>query len=252
MFHITYYVHRLLQAPQLKDRNVDMKLRRATLSEDAYGAVRTLLLDGARFRPGDKLSIEELSRELGVSRSPVWSAIARLEAEGLVEIAPRKGVYLIGFEPEKLRALFEVREALEGMAASLAASRMTDAEIDAAAACVEQQREALKTRRVEDYSAATLAYHNAIIAGSRNAIIARQLSSIYDQVHAICGGRKAKIGWAGRRLNVEDHAELVAALRRRDAQAAERSARSHAQRLAGGVLSDIATAAVTAPSSVQP
>src|SRR5476651_2106644 len=98
-----------------------MKLRRATLSEDAYGAVRAILLDTKRFHPGDKVSIEELARNLGVSRSPVWSAVSRLEAEGLVNVSPRKGVFLVGFEPEKLRALFEVREALECMAARLAA-----------------------------------------------------------------------------------------------------------------------------------
>jgi DNA-binding GntR family transcriptional regulator len=195
-----------------------------------------MLLDTHRFRPGDKISVEELARDLGVSRSPVWSAISRLEAEGLVDIAPRKGVFLIAFEPEKLRALFEAREALEGMAARLAAMRITKAELDEAAVHVTRQRTALRRKDVGLYSAATLAYHEAVTAAARNPVIARQLSAIYSQVHAICGGRLANIGWPGRRSNIEDHAALLEALQRRDADGAERMARERAQRLADGVL----------------
>jgi DNA-binding GntR family transcriptional regulator len=217
-----------------------MKLRRATLSEDAHGAVRAILLDTTRFRPGDKISVEQLSRDLGVSRSPVWSAISRLEAEGLVNVSPRKGVFLVGFDPQKLRALFEVREALECMAARLAAERITDAELKIAATCIARQRVALRARDVDAYSVATLAFHQTVTEGARNPVIARQLSAIYDQVHAICGGRSAKIGWPGRRLNIEDHAKFVAELLRRDVDGAERIARVHAQRLAEGVLTGLA------------
>lgn len=217
-------------------QTIGTKLRRATLSDEAYSAVRGILLGSGRYRPGDKISVEELARELGVSRSPVWSAISRLEAEGLVDVAPRKGVFLIGFEPGRLRALFEMREALEGMAARLAAERMTEAEVDAAAAHVAEQRDAMQRENIDQYSTATRAFHDAITEGARNHPIARQLSAIYDQVHAICGGRLAGIGWEGRRLNIGDHADLVEALRRRDADGAERLAREHAERLAREAL----------------
>jgi len=56
------------------------KLRRSSLSGDAYTFVRALFLSGNRYSPGDKVSVEELSRELGVSRTPLWGAIYRLEA----------------------------------------------------------------------------------------------------------------------------------------------------------------------------
>ena len=54
-----------------------LKLPRYTLSGDAYTAVRDLLLGGSRYAPGDKVSIEALSRDLGVNRSPVWMAVSR-------------------------------------------------------------------------------------------------------------------------------------------------------------------------------
>ncbi len=53
------------------------KLRRSNLSEDAYAVVRDILLNGNRYNPGDKVSVEQLSRELGVSRTPLWAAINR-------------------------------------------------------------------------------------------------------------------------------------------------------------------------------
>ena len=91
------------------------KLRRSSLSEDAYTFVRALFLKGDRYSPGDKISVEELSRELGVSRTPLWGAIYRLEAEGIVEIVPRLGVYLVDYDPKKV---IEIRRSLPEKAIS--------------------------------------------------------------------------------------------------------------------------------------
>jgi DNA-binding GntR family transcriptional regulator len=85
------------------------KLRRSSLSSDAYAFVRALFLDEDRYRAGGKVSVEALSRELGVSRTPVWGAIYRLEAEGIVEIVPRHGVYLINYDPSKAIEIYVTR-----------------------------------------------------------------------------------------------------------------------------------------------
>ena len=55
-----------------------MALIKTNLAEQAYEAIRNILLDDGRYPPGGKISVEELARELGVSRSPVWAAINRL------------------------------------------------------------------------------------------------------------------------------------------------------------------------------
>src|SRR2546421_12594 len=117
------------------------KLQRSSLSGDAYTFVRALFLSGDRYSPGDKISVEELSRELGVSRTPLWGAIYRLEAEGIVEVVPRLGVYLIKYDPKRAIEIYVAREALEGMTARLAAERITQAEISALQASIDQQRE---------------------------------------------------------------------------------------------------------------
>ena len=82
------------------------KLKRSNLSEDAYTVVRDILLNGTRYNPGDKVSVEELSRELGVSRTPLWAAINRLEAECVVEVVPRQGVYLVDYDPQRALEMY--------------------------------------------------------------------------------------------------------------------------------------------------
>ena len=212
------------------------KLRRSTLTSDAYGVVRAMLLDSSRFAPGEKLSVEMISRELGVSRSPVWSAIARLDAEGLVDVSPRQGVYLVAFDEQRLRALFETREALEGMATRLAASRMTEQELDALGSIVKQQKTLLSDRFEADFAAAALDFHERIVNGAGNPLIERQLGGIYARTNAMCRGRKSPRTTKILTNNYKDHCEILKSLRRRDGNAAEELARLHVRRLMATVL----------------
>src|SRR5476649_1336994 len=87
------------------------KLRRSSLSSDAYTFIRESFLNDKRYNPGDKISVEKLSRELGVSRTPLWGAINRLEAEGIVEVVPRMGVYLTSYDTKRMLDIFQAREA---------------------------------------------------------------------------------------------------------------------------------------------
>src|SRR5580704_3054060 len=135
------------------DAAVVKKLRRSSLSGDAYAFVRDLFTNGTRYNPGEKISVEELSREFGVSRTPLWAAINRLEAEGIVEIVPRQGVYLIHYDPERALEIYTAREALEGMAARLAASKINDRQIAALQANVAGQRNHLTKGDVDGYYA---------------------------------------------------------------------------------------------------
>ncbi|WP_315833806.1 GntR family transcriptional regulator [Bradyrhizobium prioriisuperbiae] len=214
------------------------KLRRSTLTSDAYDVVRAMLLDSGRFQPGEKLSIEMISRELGVSRSPVWSAIARLDAEGLVDVAPRQGVYLVAFDVDRLRGLFETREALEGMATRLAATRMTEAELDALGTTVRHQKTLLSERHEGDFAISALEFHERILAGARNPMIAQQLSGIYARTSAMCRGRASERTVRVLTANYRDHNEILNALRRRDMDAAEHLARLHVQRLRTTILQE--------------
>jgi DNA-binding GntR family transcriptional regulator len=209
------------------------KLSRSTLADEAYRAVRALLVDGGRHAPGDKISVEALTRELGVSRSPVWTAIARLEAEGIVEVRPRQGVFLIGFSAEKVQALFEAREALEGMAARLAAERIRPETIAALKRSLDTQRALLAADERVRYSEESQAFHGLITAAAANPVIEEQLARIYAQVAAMCTRRRtpSELG-----AHVEDHVALVEALATGDADRAEALSRAHGRRLIEAAL----------------
>src|ERR1700704_7066450 len=135
------------------------KLKRSSLSGDAYTFVRDLFVNGTRYNPREKISVEELSRELGWSRTPLWGAINRLEAEGIVEIVPRQGVYLINYDPDRALEIYEAREALEGMAARLAAEKISDRQAAALQANIDEARERLPKGDVEAYHAKALEFH---------------------------------------------------------------------------------------------
>jgi DNA-binding GntR family transcriptional regulator len=201
------------------------KLRRSSLSEDAYGLMRELFLSGTRYAPGDKISVEELSREFGVSRTPLWAAINRLEAEGIVEIVPRQGVYLIHYDPERALEIYTAREALEGMAARLAASKVNDRQIAALQANIAGQRNHLSKGDVDGYYALALEFHEQIVRISQNRTLERLLMSVLAQIRAM----RVQRSYTPMHLpqSCDDHEKLVKALERRDGDLAEREARTH-------------------------
>lgn len=94
-------------------------LRRAVFDE-----VQRRIVDG-RFQQGERIFEDQLAHELDVSRNPVREALQALEAEGFVELEPRRGARVAVITRERANELFELREALEGTVARLAAERRT-------------------------------------------------------------------------------------------------------------------------------
>lgn len=201
------------------------KLVRSNLSDDAYFFLRDLFLNNKRYNPGDKISVEELSRELGVSRTPLWGAINRLEAEGIVEIVPRLGVYLIDYDPQRILDIYLSREALEGMAARLAAEKITKREIEALRDNIDQQRKHLKDRKFDAYHESVVDFHSAIvqIAGSKS--LQTLIDSIFAQIRAMRVQRSS----APMHLpqSCDAHGEILEALERKKPDAAEKVMREH-------------------------
>jgi len=221
------------------------KLRRSSLSDDAYTFIRALFLSGDRYSPGDKISVEELSRELGVSRTPLWGAVYRLEAEGIVEIVPRLGVYLVDYDPRKVIEIYMAREALEGVAARLAAERITERQIAALQANIDVQRAHLKKGEIDKYYAAALDFHEEIIGIAASKTIGRLLGSIFAQIKAM----RVQRNYTPMHLpqSCDDHERLLEEFRRRDPEMAEHEARRHIRDLADEIRRSLPEKAVSSP-----
>jgi len=100
----------------------------ASLAERAYAEIRALIVTG-ELAPGSLLSEPDLQDRLGFGRTPTREALRTLAHERLVEVYPRRGMFVAALDPRDLAELSEVREELEPFAARLAAKRRTDDDI---------------------------------------------------------------------------------------------------------------------------
>ena len=98
-----------------------------SLADRAYEAIRELIIT-LELEPGAVINERELIERIGIGRTPVREALRRLAHEHLVEVYPRRGMFVTGVDVRELARLSEVRAVLEAEAARLAAGRATDAE----------------------------------------------------------------------------------------------------------------------------
>ena len=145
--------------------------RAATVTE----SIRTAVLDG-RLKPGHRINEVQLSKSLGVSRTPVRNALQTLVGEGLITYTPNKGYSARAYEISEIIDAFEMRALAEGLAARLAAERGLSVEDEIAIeAALRQGDEALAAADIETarfgYSEANTAFHAAIHRAARSGLV---------------------------------------------------------------------------------
>jgi DNA-binding GntR family transcriptional regulator len=181
-----------------------------------------------KLEPGAKLSEQGLASSLGVSRGPLREAIRRLEGRKLLTRTPNIGVRVAEMSLTDLKNLLEVREALEGMAAALAARNMPDVEITALRKLLEGHGRQKSVQDGTGYyqESKDFDFHFRIVTGSGNARLAEMLTGdLYYLLRVYRYKSSTKPGRAQEAL--DEHRRIVAALEARDAQAAEAAMREH-------------------------
>ena len=198
-----------------------------TLSQQVH---RNLLVEivAGRRPSGTILRETELAHELKVSRTPIREALRRLAADGLVEIHANRSAIVRSLSAEQITNVYQIREALEGMAAELAAARVTDEEmarLDQLAARVEAVAEEHDEGYREACHQLDVELHRVIAARSGNPVLAREIERFHDLVQLMrdrIGGQEGALALAYRQ-----HLEILAALRTRDAALARRKMVEH-------------------------
>lgn len=196
-----------------------------SLGDRVYKSLRDLILSQA-YPPGSKLNVEQLCRNLGVSRTPVWDAMRRLETEGLVSTVARHGVFVLNYGVDKVRDLFAVRGALEALAAGQAA-RQLDAEaragLEAAVGRLEAAAEAVD---IDAYCRIAIEFHDRVLGAARNQVLSRLLENVYAQILVL----RLRSLYLAERLgeSVVEHRAIFDAIAAGDAERAERLSRAHA------------------------
>lgn len=203
-----------------------------SVAQLAYTAIRNAVLAMDAYDSGADLRLDEkrLAAQLGVSRTPVREALARLEHEGLVEIIPRRGVRVVRKSKAEIVEMLIAWAALESMAARLATERAPDEEITALRTLFDQFEEDELRSHLDEYSAANLRFHQRIIELGHSQLIADMADDLLVHVRAI---RRHTIGEADRvERSIVDHRHIIEALEARETELAERLVRDHALNLA--------------------
>ncbi len=192
------------------------------LNERVYDELRARLLT-RQHAPGSKLSLHTLADELGVSRSPVHHALTRLVSEGLLTVRPRRGYYVSPVTARAVAEGYDVRLALELVAAQRTVGRLTSAELARFDELLEATAEAISH---EQWDSANAAFHEHQVGLAGNAL----LSDVYRglsvnlMMQVIRGGRVE-----GHADLVTEHRRIVEAFHAGDGEAAERAIRAHVE-----------------------
>jgi DNA-binding GntR family transcriptional regulator len=207
----------------------------ATTTSSAVTVLLRQALDRGRWAAGHPLRQEEIAVELGVSRVPVREALFQLQAEGLLEMVPNKGMYVRTLSEAELRELFHLRRLLEGDVLQQAVPLHTSASINR----VETIQAALdKAHAVADWIAGDREFHEALYAPAQRTesmAIVRRLRFRVDRFYfaRMKPGTRAQ-GWH------DEHHALVRALKRRDAKAALRVLQAHLEETERSALATLA------------
>jgi DNA-binding GntR family transcriptional regulator len=196
-------------------------IKRAIMEMDIYG------------RSGDiRLDERQLGEDLGVSRTPIREALSVLEQEGFVRSIPRRGIIVVRKTKREIVEMITVWAAIESMAARIAVTAATPAEIAGLTGLMDAFEED-PTGQLTEYSDANMEFHRAIIRLGGIGLMSSLTDSLFIHMRAVRAVTMMQDNRAQR--SVADHRAIIAALRAGDADLAERLVRDHTLGLAAHV-----------------
>ena len=199
---------------------------------ESYKPLRELVLDAIReaiingtLKPRERLMEIQMAEELGVSRTPIREALRKLELEGFIVMVPRKGAYVADVSFKDIADVFEIRAALEALAAGLAAERITDEELEEMERLVVEKTEAITNHDMDRLVEVDTSFHEAIYKASRNERLTSIINNLREQIQRY---RTTSLAYPGRmKRSLEEHRGIVEAIQSRDTQLAQQAAREH-------------------------
>lgn len=210
-----------------------MERRLVPVKLDSYKPLREIVLEALReaivsgiLEPGERLMEIQLAEEMGVSRTPVREAIRKLELEGFVVMVPRRGAYVAGVSHKDVKDVFEIREALEGLAAGLAAEKITDDEIEELERVLHYEKEP----DLEVIVQSDIDFHALLYKASRNERLGQILANLREQTNRF---RTTSLAVPGRaKYAIQEHRAIVDAIARHDVDEAQKLAAAHLENAA--------------------
>ena len=195
-----------------------------SLEEKVYSSLEDEILSG-RLKPGEQLRELALSEKLGVSRTPISSALHRLAEEGLIKISANRGATVIGVTAEDVTDIYLIRERLEGLASRLAAERMSEEDKRELSDSVELAEFYISKNDAEHLREQDTEFHRIIYKASGNRLLCKVLSDLHKNIKAY---RKSSLLVHGRtEKSVAEHREILDAILSGECDEADRLTSLH-------------------------
>jgi len=210
-----------------------------TLVDQVYEAILSRIETGA-YGADARLIQEEIAEALGVSRQPVQQALLLLRNQGVLRDARGRGLIVAPLDPEHVEHMYDMRAAIEGLAARRAALACTDQAARQGAAIVDAGRKAVASGAVAKMIAADIRFHEFLYGLSGNSLIGSAMSTHLTYTQRVMGevlnrDQTPRDIW-------DQHAQILEAIAARDADQAEQLARAHVSQAAGFVVARLRAA----------
>lgn len=198
-----------------------------TASDRLLLAIQQAIVEG-EIPAGSKISEPGLAKRFAVSRAPLREALARLERCHLIERIPNAGARVVTLTPQKLVALYQLREELEGLACRLAAENMAEDEIAQLSELLDEHLRTQGVREGHSYyqEAGDLDFHYRIILGSKNPYL---INILCDELYFLVRMYRVQLGMNGPRVSraFDEHKAIINAIANRDGELADLLMRRH-------------------------
>jgi GntR family transcriptional regulator, rspAB operon transcriptional repressor len=216
------------QEPTAADRLRPLAEFSGSLGQRVYQTLRTAILSLA-YKPGEILRKPEICEALGVSRSPVADAVARLQAEGLVDVVPQAGTFVARFSMQEIREGAFLREAIETAAIERVATRITDDQLQLLRRNITVQAALVADGDIPGFYAMDAAMHELLLSFTGFPKLSQVAETAWLHVNR---ARQLILPVQGRvAATVSEHRAILAALEAREPAAARAAIQSHLRQL---------------------
>jgi len=202
-----------------------IKLEKKCLRDHIYEIIREMILS-REIKPGEKIIEEDLSRRIGVSRTPLREALCRLENEQIVKTIPQRGAFVQKLSEEKIIEVFLIREVLEGLVARQATQNMDKGTLTKLHKCLDKIHDKPdNTKFLIKYTEADELFHLLLLEVCKNGILISMMETVNTYLKII---RLRTVVIPGRaKKTVSEHYQILEAIENKDEHAAENLMRQH-------------------------
>jgi DNA-binding GntR family transcriptional regulator len=182
-------------------------------------------ITGGRLRPGQRLVEKDLCEMMGVSRPSVREALRHLESEGLIETIPNRGPVVATLSRDEAKGIYQVRAALEGLAAKLFAECASDSQVRALSDSVEELAHAMERTDMAAIVVAKDHFYSLMFQGAGNPMIPQILRTMNGRVTLL---RRVSLSSPQRwKSTLREIRAVVSAIKKRDGEAALKASEIH-------------------------